>query len=57
MPTSSSAPPVKMKALKGAAGFDDPSKTVDSAWAVAHRCGSELHTAARVLTIADQNSS
>jgi hypothetical protein len=26
------------------------------AWAVAHRCGGELHMAAKVLTIVDQNS-
>jgi hypothetical protein len=51
-----SAPPVKMKAPKGVVVFSDPSRTVDSARAAAHRCGDELHTAARVLTIADQNS-
>jgi hypothetical protein len=56
-PASSGAPPVKMKAPKGAAVFGDPSKTVDSAWAVAHEHGGELHTAARVSIIADQNSS
>jgi hypothetical protein len=38
-------PPVKMKAPKVAAVFSDPSGMIDSAWA-----------AARVLTIADQNS-
>jgi hypothetical protein len=36
--------------------FGDPSGMVDSAWAVAHRRGGELHTTARVSTIADQNS-
>jgi hypothetical protein len=49
--------PVKMKAPKGAAVFGDPSGTIDSAQAVAHRCGGELHTTARVSTIVDQNSS
>jgi hypothetical protein len=56
MPASSSALPVKMKAPKGAAVFSDPSGTIDSAWAVAHRRSGELHTAARVSTIVDQNS-
>jgi hypothetical protein len=55
-PASFGAPPVKMKAPKGAAVFGDPSGMVDSAQAAAHRCGGELHTVARVLTIADQNS-
>jgi hypothetical protein len=53
---SSGAPPVKMKAPKGAAFFGDPSGMVDSAQTMAHRCGGELHTAARVSTNADQNS-
>jgi hypothetical protein len=52
-PASSSAPPVKMKAPKGAAVFGDPSRMVDSAWAAAHQRGGELHTVARVLTIVD----
>jgi hypothetical protein len=56
MPASSGAPPVKMKAPKGAAVFDDPSRMIDSARAVAHWCGGELHIVARVSTIADQNS-
>jgi hypothetical protein len=55
-PASSVARPVKMKAPKGAAIFGDPSGMVDSARAAAHRRGDELHTMARVLTIADQNS-
>jgi hypothetical protein len=55
-PASSGAPPVKMKAPKGAAIFGDPSGTVDLARAAAHWCGSELHTATRVFTIADRNS-
>jgi hypothetical protein len=57
MPASSGAPPVKMKALKGAVVFDDPSGMVDLARAVAHQRSGELHTVARVLTIADQNLS
>jgi hypothetical protein len=36
--------------------FGDPSVAVDLARAAAHRRGGELHTAARVSTIADQNS-
>jgi hypothetical protein len=56
MHASSGARPVKMKAPKGAEVFGDPSGMVDSTRAVAHRCGSELHMVARVLTIADQNS-
>jgi hypothetical protein len=55
-PASSGAPPVKMKAPKGAAVFSDPSGMVDSARAAAHRRGGELHIVARVSTIADQNS-
>jgi hypothetical protein len=55
-PASSGAPPVKMKAAKGAVVFGDPSGTIDSAWVVAHRRGGKLHAAARVSTIADQNS-
>jgi hypothetical protein len=55
-PACFGAPPVKMKAPKRAAVFGDPSEMVDSAWAVAHRCGGELHTTVRVSTIADQNS-
>jgi hypothetical protein len=53
---SSGAPPVKIKAPKGAAVFGDPSGTVDSARAAAHRRDNELHMTARVLTIVDQNS-
>jgi hypothetical protein len=56
MPASSGAPPLKVMAPKGAAVFSDPSGMVDSAWAVAHWCDGELHTVARVLTIAYQNS-
>jgi hypothetical protein len=57
MPASSGAPPVKMKAPKEVAVFADPSGVVDLARAATHRCGGELHMAARVSTIADQNSS
>jgi hypothetical protein len=57
MPASSGAPPVKMKALKGAVVFDDPSGMVDLARAVAHQRSGEIHTVARVSTIEDQNSS
>jgi hypothetical protein len=39
---SSGAPPVKMKAPKGAAVFGDPSGIVDSARAVAYRRDGEL---------------
>jgi hypothetical protein len=55
-PASSGAPPVEMKAPNGAAVFGDPFGTVDSARAMAQRHDGELHTAARVSTIADQNS-
>jgi hypothetical protein len=55
-PASSGAPLVKMKAPEMAAIFGDPSGMVDSARVVAHRRDGELHTMARVLTIADQNS-
>jgi hypothetical protein len=55
-PASSSAPPVKMKAPKGAAVFGDPFGMVDSVRVVAHRRSGKLHTMARILTIADQNS-
>jgi hypothetical protein len=56
-PASSGAPPVKIKAPKGAAVFGDPFEMADSARAVAHWRGCELHTAARVLTIVYQNLS
>jgi hypothetical protein len=41
---------------KGVAVFGDPFGIVDLARAAAHRRGGEIHTVARVLTIADQNS-
>jgi hypothetical protein len=42
---------------KGAAVFSDHSEMVDLVRAMAHQRSGELHTAARVLTIADQNLS
>jgi hypothetical protein len=45
-----------MKAPKGVEVFGDPSGMVDSAREAAHQRGNELHKAARVLTIKDQNS-
>jgi hypothetical protein len=56
MVAGSGAPPAKLRPLVWAAVFGDPFGTVDSARAVAHQCGGELHTTARVLTIVDQNS-
>jgi hypothetical protein len=56
MPASSGAPLVKMKAPRWVAVLGDPSETVDSARAVAHRRGGKLHMAARVSTIVVQNS-
>jgi hypothetical protein len=54
-PISSSAPPVKMKAPKGRR-----SSKILSGWSIRHvrrhTGGGEIHTAARVLTIEDQNS-
>jgi hypothetical protein len=44
------------KGTNGGGGLRRSFRVVDSARAVAHRCGGELHTAARVLTIVDQNS-
>jgi hypothetical protein len=41
---------------KGAVVFGDPFGMIDLARAVAHWRGGELHTAARVSTIKDQNS-
>jgi hypothetical protein len=55
MAAGSGAPPAKLRAPACAAVFGDPSKMIDLAREAAHQRGSELHTAARVLTIADQN--
>jgi hypothetical protein len=57
MAAGSGAPPAKLRAPAWVSAFDDPSMTVDSSRAATHRCGGELHTAARVSTIADQNLS
>jgi hypothetical protein len=52
----SGAPPAKPRAPAWVADFGVPSGMVDSTWAVAHQRGGKLHTAARVSTVADQNS-
>jgi hypothetical protein len=57
MAAGSGARPAKLRAPAWVSAFGDPSTTVDSSRAVTHWCGGELHTAARVLTIADQNLS
>jgi hypothetical protein len=49
-------PPAKPRAPAWASVFDDPSRMVDLAWAVAHRRGGELNTVARVSIFAGQNS-
>jgi hypothetical protein len=56
MAAGSGAPPAKLRAPAWASVFGDPSWTVDLARAAAHRCGSELNTAARVSIFAGQNS-
>jgi hypothetical protein len=56
MATGSWAPPAKPRAPAWALVFGDPSGAVDLAWAVAHQCGGELNTAARVSIFAGQNS-
>jgi hypothetical protein len=48
MAAGSGAPPAKLRAPAWASVFGDPSGMVDLARAVAHRCGGELNTAARV---------
>jgi hypothetical protein len=50
------APLAKLRALAWASASDETPGAVDLARAMAHRRGGELHTAARVSTIADQNS-
>jgi hypothetical protein len=57
MAAGSGGPPAKLRAPAWVSAFGDPSTTVDSSRAATHWCGGELHTAARVLTIADQNLS
>jgi hypothetical protein len=56
MAAGSGAPLAKSRAPAWAAVFGDSSGTVNSTWAATHRGGGELHTIARVLTIADRNS-
>jgi hypothetical protein len=56
MATGSEAPPAKPRAPVWAPVLGDPSGTVDLARAVAHRCGGELNTVARVSIFAGQNS-
>jgi hypothetical protein len=46
----------KLRAPACAVVLSDPFGMVNSTWAVAHQRGGRLHMAARVLTIADQNS-
>jgi hypothetical protein len=46
----------KPRAAAWAAVFSDPSGMVDTARAMAHWHGGQLHTTARVSTIVDQNS-
>jgi hypothetical protein len=48
--------PLAKPAPAWASVFGDPSETVDLAWAVAHRCGGELNTVARVSIFVGQNS-
>jgi hypothetical protein len=56
MPVGSGPPPAKPRAPTWASVFGDPSRTVDLARAVAHRCGGELNMAARVSIFVGQNS-
>jgi hypothetical protein len=57
MMAGSGAPPAKPRAPAWASASSETPGVVDLAWAVAHQRGGELHTAAGVSTIADQNSS
>jgi hypothetical protein len=56
MTAGSGAPPAKPRAPTWASTSGETPGVVDLAWAVAHQRDGELHTAAGVLTIADQNS-
>jgi hypothetical protein len=56
MVACSGAPLAKPRAPVWALVFSDPSRMVDLARAVAHRCGGELNTMARVSIFASQNS-
>jgi hypothetical protein len=56
MAAGSGAPPAKPWAPTWALASGETPGAADLAWVVAQRRGSKLHTAARVLTIVDQNS-
>jgi hypothetical protein len=56
MAAGSGAPPAKSRAPAWVSASGETPGVVDLARTAAHRCGSELHTMARVSTIADQNS-
>jgi hypothetical protein len=56
MAAASGAPPAKPRAPAWASVFGDPFGTVDLARAVAHLCGGELNTVARVSIFEGQNS-
>jgi hypothetical protein len=56
MAMGSRAPLAKLRALVWLSASGETPGAVDLAWAVAHRRGGKLHTAARVSTFADQNS-
>jgi hypothetical protein len=55
MAAGSGAPQAKPRAPAWASVFNDPSRTVDLARAVAHQHGSELNMAARLSIFAGQN--
>jgi hypothetical protein len=56
MAAGSGAPLAKPRAPAWAVVFGETPGVVDLAWAVAHRRGGELNTAARVSIFASQNS-
>jgi hypothetical protein len=56
MAAGSRAPPAKSRAPAWVTVFGDPSGMVDLTRAVAHRCGGELNTTARVSIFVGQNS-
>jgi hypothetical protein len=56
MAAGSMPPPAKPRAPVWASVFDDPSGMVDLAREVAHQCGGELNTMARISIFASQNS-
>jgi hypothetical protein len=57
MAAGSGAPPTKLRAPVWALASSETPGAVDLVRMAAHRRGGELHTVARVSTIADQNSS